>query len=109
MNAWHNRRILLVDDNRTIHADFRKILTQGDAASALDQDESLLFGTAAAVTTLGFELDSAYQGQEALAKVHTALLAGLPYALTFVDMRMPPAGMASKPSSGYGRRTPACR
>jgi two-component system NtrC family sensor kinase len=37
-----------------------------------------------------FELDSAFQGQEGLAKVEAALQEGLPYAMAFVDMRMPP-------------------
>ena len=37
-----------------------------------------------------FELDSAYQGQEALALVSQALAANAPYAMVFIDMRMPP-------------------
>lgn len=37
-----------------------------------------------------FELDSAHQGKEALSKVQQALAAGRPYAMAFVDVRMPP-------------------
>src|SRR5208283_2874102 len=37
-----------------------------------------------------FELDSAYQGQEGLAKVTKALAEDRPYAMAFVDVRMPP-------------------
>jgi two-component system NtrC family sensor kinase len=88
-----NRRILLVDDMPAIHVDFRKILAPPSAADAgLDATEAALFGDAPkpVAETPAFELDSAYQGQEALAKVEASVAAGLPYALAFVDMRMPP-------------------
>ncbi|AZE65442.1 putative bifunctional diguanylate cyclase/phosphodiesterase [Pseudomonas synxantha] len=88
--ARANRRILIVDDTASIHQDFRKILCadqQGE--QTLDSLESTLFGTTAPVR-LGFELDSAYQGEEALALVNTALAANAPYAMVFIDMRMPP-------------------
>ena len=40
-----NRRILIVDDNQSIHADFRKILGAPDAGDeALDAAEARLFG-----------------------------------------------------------------
>ena len=39
---------------------------------------------------MGFRLDSAFQGEEALAKVRQAVAAGDPYSVAFVDMRMPP-------------------
>ena len=87
-----NRRILLVDDNRAIHDDFRKIL--GDAADPteqLDAAEAALLGEAAGgAAGAGFELDSAYQGQEALERVRQAVAEGRPYAMAFVDVRMPP-------------------
>jgi len=87
-----NRRILVVDDNRAIHEDFRKIL--GRASSARDELNALdaeLFGTAAAESAdEGFELDSAFQGEEAIEKVRAARAANRSYALLFVDVRMPP-------------------
>ncbi|MEY4767269.1 MAG: hypothetical protein RI907_3942, partial [Pseudomonadota bacterium] len=95
-----NRRILLIDDMPSIHEDFRKLLAHASAvASDLDDDEALLFGgapdspsasTAASPLHLTFELDSAYQGMEGLARVRQAREEGRPYALAFVDMRMPP-------------------
>ncbi|HPF41226.1 MAG TPA: response regulator [Phycisphaerae bacterium] len=86
-----NRRILIVDDNRQIHDDFRKILRPSESPSQLDADEAELFGTAPAPTVVeGFELDSAYQGREALSLVEASLTKGRPYALAFVDVRMPP-------------------
>jgi two-component system, NtrC family, sensor kinase len=93
MITSQNRRILLADDMPTIHADFRKILVpQVHERAELGAVEAALFGDEPreAVNAVTFELDSAYQGQEALAMVQAALAAGRPYALAFVDMRMPP-------------------
>ena len=85
-----NRRILIVDDTPAIHADFRKILTPDTHGEAdLNALEQTLFGTRQA-PHLKFQLDSAYQGQEALKLVQNALDEGRPYALAFTDMRMPP-------------------
>ena len=92
MSIAENNRILVVDDNASIHDDFRKILAPPSArAESLDAAEAALFGHAAATTTHRlFEIDSAFQGQEALEKVRRATAAGRPYALAFVDVRMPP-------------------
>src|SRR5262249_42713025 len=86
-----NRRILVVDDNRSIHDDFRKILGGArEDRSELDALDAELFGTAAEQEDVGFELDSAFQGEEALEKIKEARSANRPYALLFVDVRMPP-------------------
>jgi len=94
MTATHyntNRRILVIDDNTSIHEDFRKILAAEGGTKALDEDEAILFGgTETSLQEEQFELDSAYQGQEALAMVQKATRAGRPYAMAFVDVRMPP-------------------
>jgi diguanylate cyclase (GGDEF)-like protein len=85
-----NRRILIVDDSASIHEDFRKILcADPNGEPSMDSLEETLFGTAP-VLRQAFELDSAYQGQEALALVNQALAADAPYAMVFIDMRMPP-------------------
>ena len=88
-----NRRILIIDDNPSIHEDFRKILGPGDAklAEQLDADEAALFGdTAGAARHRSFQIDSAMQGQEGLEKVRAAVADDMPYAVAFVDVRMPP-------------------
>jgi len=85
-----NHRILVVDDNRAIHDDLRKILTINGAQDfALQDDEAELFGVEAAPVA-DFELDSAYQGEEALEMVRRATECGRPYSVAFVDVRMPP-------------------
>ena len=84
-------RILIIDDNTAIHEDFRKILRPGTIASVVDELEASLFDSEAApAVNTDFEMDSAYQGQEALAKVQQALADNRPYAMAFVDGRMPP-------------------
>jgi CheY-like chemotaxis protein len=85
-----NRRILIIDDNTSIHADFRNILCPDNsddaAANAL---EAVLFDDDKPAE-MSFELDSAHQGQEGLELVNRALAENRPYALAFVDVRMPP-------------------
>ena len=90
MNTSENRRVLFVDDMPSIHEDFRKILCPAAAAVDLDAEEALLFGAEKTAAALSFEMDSAYQGAEALEKVQASLGNGLPYAMAFLDMRMPP-------------------
>jgi diguanylate cyclase (GGDEF)-like protein/PAS domain S-box-containing protein len=89
-----NRRILIVDDTRTIHEDFRKILGACADGAALDLAEAEILGTALPIAAESkaevFDLDSAYQGQEAWEKVKAAVALGTHYAMAFVDMRMPP-------------------
>ncbi|MDR3409471.1 MAG: ATP-binding protein [Formivibrio sp.] len=81
----------MVDDMPAIHEDFRKILIPHALENSDFNDfEAALFGDTPQVVAAAFELDSAYQGQEALAKVQSSLEAGLPYAMAFIDMRMPP-------------------
>jgi diguanylate cyclase (GGDEF)-like protein len=87
-----NRRILIIDDNQEIHGDFRKVIGGGhDDAGALAAAELALLGeTSPTGATPGFEIDSAFQGQEGVARIRQALEEGRPYAMAFVDMRMPP-------------------
>ncbi len=83
-----NRRILVIDDNQAIHDDFRKILGESDSEDAsLQAAESRIFGAPAAML---FEIDTASQGEEGLKMVEKALAEGRPYAMAFVDVRMPP-------------------
>mgnify|MGYP001501784955 CR=1 FL=1 len=91
-NPARNRRILVIDDNTAIHDDFRKILVaDGDPDATLQETEAALFGDAAeADGSNDFEVDSAYQGQEGLELIRKAIRAERPYAMAFVDVRMPP-------------------
>ena len=85
-------RILVIDDNPSIHADFRKVLCEERfATTAIDAAERALFGDSTSTEKQHhFEVNSAFQGQEGVAKVHHALQEGHPYDIAFVDVRMPP-------------------
>ena len=86
-----NRRILVIDDNLSIHEDFRKILSPPQNSDALDQARSALFGEAPTLPTqVRYEVEFAGQGREALGLVQAAQQQGHPYAVAFVDMLMPP-------------------
>ena len=91
MSTHANRRILLIDDTPSIHEDFRRILARTSRASEFDAAEEELFGeVSGTIDSVGFDLDSAHQGREGLEMVRRSLAAEEPYALAFVDMRMPP-------------------
>ncbi len=87
-----NNRILVIDDNPSIHKDIRKILCgTSELDNALSDTKAILFDEQpAASTQQTFEIDSAFQGQEGLAKVQQSQEENRPYALAFVDVRMPP-------------------
>src|SRR5437868_4149291 len=87
-----NHRILIVDDNPSIHEDFKKILCPARAGRAEIQDlKAALFDKASrAATAAEIELVSAFQGQEALDLARKARDEGRPFAMAFLDVRMPP-------------------
>jgi len=87
-----NKRILIIDDNRAIHEDFRKVLTDTTGGSSMDAAEEALFGDAVASQPkrVTFQLEYAAQGLEGVEKIRQAREAGSPFAMAFVDVRMPP-------------------
>ena len=85
------RRVLVIDDNESIHADFRTILDGGSGPVGLADDERALFGDVRAPgRRIKFQIDCALQGAEGYEKVRAAVTAGNPYQMAFVDMQMPP-------------------
>ena len=93
MEKTNNHRILVIDDNPAIHDDFRKILTtiKPYPVKSLAEKEAALFGEPESSTQgVSFEIDSAFQGQEGVEMIIQAKRQGRPYALAFVDIRMPP-------------------
>lgn len=89
-----NRRVLIVDDNESIHDDYRRVLCPERSATdaGVDALEASIFGESnrASDAAVGFEITDALQGQEALALVEKSIADKLPFAVAFVDMRMPP-------------------
>ncbi len=86
-----NRRILVIDDNVAIHDDFRKILERSLDTSVLQEVRAELFDDVEEQKVVEkFEVACADQGQMGYRMVQEAMKADRPYAVAFVDMRMPP-------------------
>jgi len=85
-------RILVIDDNPSIHKDFQTILLDEEESETLNTLRNEVFGNKTTDTTTKsvFELDFASQGEEGCEKIKQACSENLPYELAFVDMRMPP-------------------
>jgi len=92
MSPAKRPRILVIDNHESIHGLFRRILGISEAGASPDRpEEATLFGDAGApAAAKGFEMDSAYQGEQGLELVREARQAGRPYALAFVDRRLSP-------------------
>ena len=109
MDNLENRRVLFVDDMAAIHEDFRKILSKDSAESDLEAAEAALLGATSDAASVEFDMDSAFQGQEALDKVRAALSANRPYAMAFIDMRMPPGWDGVETVEHLWAKIRACR
>jgi two-component system, cell cycle sensor histidine kinase and response regulator CckA len=70
-------RVIVIDDSKSIHEDIRRILGHRPAGDNSGEESP-------------FRIDSAFQGEEALGLVEQAQQAQDPYALAFIDVRMPP-------------------
>ena len=85
-------RILVIDDNPSIHKDFQTILLEEEESETLNSLRDEVFGNKS--NNHGakniYELDFASQGQEGCEKIKQACSESHPYELAFVDMRMPP-------------------
>lgn len=91
-----NSRVLVIDDEDSVRDSFGFALGQTaprsqkleDLASDLFDDDIPSRPTST-YASIEFELDVASTGREGFAKVEKALAEGRPYAVLFVDMRMP--------------------
>ena len=85
-------RILVIDDNPSIHKDFQTILLEEEESETLNTLRDEVFGNKSNTNTSRgvYELDFASQGKEGCEKIKEACSEDRPYELTFVDMRMPP-------------------
>jgi serine phosphatase RsbU (regulator of sigma subunit)/anti-sigma regulatory factor (Ser/Thr protein kinase) len=91
-------RILIVDDNKSIHEDIQRILQSAVVSQdepKFSQIETELFGKEnkaekANFVSIQYVIDNAYQGEEAVRMVEQAAKDGKNYSLVFMDVRMPP-------------------
>jgi CheY-like chemotaxis protein len=84
----HNR-VLVIDDEPSIHTDFRSILAGTAQGEELAELESALFDERPPAAAVSFVVDSAMQGEEGLDRARSAASRGEPFSVAFVDMRMP--------------------
>jgi len=87
------RRILVIDDNRSIHEDFEKTLvatTRSDELGALEGELFAETGRPPPRAPMKFEVSFASGGEEGAGIAAAALAEGRPFSVAFVDMRMPP-------------------
>jgi diguanylate cyclase (GGDEF)-like protein len=83
-------RLLMIDDNRAIHEDYRKILMGCDDTQTSAAEAALFGERQPTVSRPTFDVDSALQGRDGVELARRALIEGRPYSVAFVDMRMPP-------------------
>lgn len=95
----NSNRILIVDDNESIHEDFKKILCAPRTKEShkdlqliemelFEEDEKAVAFNPA--DQLVYRIDSAFQGLESVSMVEAAAKADDPYAMVLMDVRMPP-------------------
>ena len=88
-----NARVLVVDDQEEIHIDFQEILGEKNRKAASDDlaDTFLPIDPKRSEPYLpSFELTHASSGDEAYQLVKAAREAGHPFAVAYIDIRMPP-------------------
>ena len=91
-----NNHILIVDDEKSIHDDFIKILSTPDDHfdDSMNEIEKALFNNKGSAkreyTVPEYKIDHAYNGEEALQMIEKVIKQGNPYAVVFMDVRMPP-------------------
>lgn len=91
-NTHIPRRIIIIDDNPNIFKDFKTILLEDSTSAELDTLASEYFGESNKKSALqhNYILEYASQGKTGVEKIKDAVLNNAPFALAFIDMRMPP-------------------
>lgn len=85
-------KIIVIDDNMAIHKDFIKILSFTEENKQSDVEKKLFGDTPKKNKSKlpHFQIETALQGKEGVKLIKKAVKEGSPYALAFVDIRMPP-------------------
>ncbi len=88
---YANWRVLIVDDQKEIHDDFREMLTHAVVESPADELAATFIPEQGPRFFLPeFELFHAESGEEACAIARAGKESGRPVAVAYVDVRMPP-------------------
>ena len=93
LNKELNRRILMVDDEPKILEELEKVLAPSQRGNAeLSELENRLFNhsESSQKTTTVYDVCCCHQGDEAVREVQKAVEKNEPFAVAFIDIRMPP-------------------
>lgn len=102
INQKNQCRVLIIDDQKSIHEDYNKILSQRKKTTQTDELLDQLLSDDSSDSSSEVEqpkintdfiecqITSAFQGQEGLKKIEDSIKNNQPYHIAFVDMRMPP-------------------
>ena len=101
IHPW-NYRVLIVDDQEAIHSDFKEMLAPEAARRATDDLAKAFTSETDTAFLPKFELFHATSGEHACEMVREGKEAGSPFAMAFVDIRMPRVATALKPCGGFG-------
>lgn len=84
-------RILIIDDNEDIHRDIKQIILENNRETSILSDLKSKFNPSYKknLPTHQFVIDSAYQSLEGIKLIEESTTKN-PYAVIFVDVRMPP-------------------
>jgi len=114
MNQGATYRILVLDDDESVHGVYGLMLASApdfsDSISyefgSANEEGSILTEVPPTTTYPEFEVDFGFQGREGLEMVEKAELEKRPYAMAFVDMRMPPGWNGIETISQLWRANP---
>ena len=90
ISAPENTRVLVVDDQDHIHADFEEMLARNKADALTDELVPSFLDEAETRPLVDFELLHATTGEAAVEAVSDARAASHPITTAFIDIRMPP-------------------
>ncbi len=85
-----NRRVLIVDDQKEIHEDFREMLEARGAPRASDDLAADFLAPRTRPALPAFELLHAECGESACEVIEKGRKSGQPVAVAYIDIRMPP-------------------
>ena len=90
LGNFENNRVLIVDDQQEIHDDFREMLMPGPGQPSKDDLAAAFMREEEEAWLPEFELLHASSGEEAYEIVRSGMESGLPVAVAYIDIRMPP-------------------
>ena len=87
---YENRRVLIVDDQKEIHADFVEMLKPGLTKASTDELAPAFIHEENKPFLPEFELSHATSGEEAYEAIKAGKESNRPIAVVYIDIRMPP-------------------